>query len=41
MVKMTEFASRRKQLLANMGSCTVAIIAAAPERIRNADGDYP
>lgn len=40
-VTAAEFATRRKQLLAKMGPHTVAIVAAAPEYIRNGDGDYP
>lgn len=40
-MKMSEFAERRKKLMAQMGTNTLGIIAAAPERIRNGDGEYP
>jgi len=36
-----EFAKRRKHLMQQMGANSIAIIAAAPEQIRNGDSHYP
>jgi len=38
---MTEFAQRRKKLMEKMEPGTLAILTAAPEKMRNADGEYP
>ena len=38
---MDEFARRRKQLMRMMGDDGIAIIASAPEKIRNRDTHYP
>ncbi len=40
MVKMTEYAKRRKQLMQKIGSNGVVILAAAPTARRNGDADY-
>lgn len=40
MNNLAEFAQRRQHLMAKMGKNTIAIIAAAPECLRNADSDY-
>ncbi len=39
-IENSEFIRRRKQLMEKMGPRSIAIIAAAPERYRNADADY-
>ncbi len=36
-----EFAKRRKQLMRMMGEGAIAILPAAPQRIRNRDAEYP
>lgn len=36
-----EFAKRRKQLMRMMGDGAIAILPAAPQRIRNRDAEYP
>ena len=36
-----EFARRRRRLMQMMGAGAIAILAAAPERVRNRDVDYP
>lgn len=41
MVKMTEYASRRKHLMQQIGSNSVVVLPAAPEVIRNGDAHYP
>lgn len=41
MISQQEFARRRKQLMRMMGKGAIAIIPAAPERIRNRDVEYP
>ncbi len=40
MVNHNEFAARRQQLMQKMGKNTIAIIAAAPEYIRNGDAHF-
>ena len=40
-MKPTEYTRRRKQLMQLMGPGSIAIIPAAPEKIRNADTHYP
>jgi Xaa-Pro aminopeptidase len=40
-IKAMEFAQRRQELIQKIGSNGVAIVTAAPECIRNADGHYP
>ena len=40
-MKSTEYTRRRKQLMQLMGPGSIAIIPAAPEKIRNADTHYP
>jgi Xaa-Pro aminopeptidase len=40
-VKATEFARRRKRLMQMMSRASVAILPAAPERLRNRDAEYP
>jgi Xaa-Pro aminopeptidase len=37
----TEFSKRRKQLMRMMGEGAIAILPAAPQRIRNRDAEYP
>ncbi len=41
MISKSEFARRRKSLMTKMGKGSVAIISAAPERIRSRDTHYP
>ena len=41
MISKKEFAARRKDLMSMMGHNSVAIIAAAPERVRSKDTYYP
>lgn len=41
LIKATEFAQRRRELMQKIGSNGIAIIAAAPESLRNADSHYP
>lgn len=41
MIKPTEYARRRRQLMRSMGEDSIAIISAAPERSRNRDVLYP
>src|SRR5699024_3048231 len=41
MIIPAEFKQRRERLMANMKPNSVAIIAAAPERVRNNDAEYP
>jgi Xaa-Pro aminopeptidase len=41
MIESKEFARRRKQLMRMAGNDAIAIIAAAPERVRNNDAHYP
>ncbi|MCD6038991.1 MAG: pepP [Gammaproteobacteria bacterium] len=41
MIKMTEFSKRRKQLMRQIGSTGIVILAAAPLSLRNGDADYP
>ncbi len=40
-MKMSEFARRRRQLMRMMGNGSIAIVPAAPERLRNRDVEYP
>lgn len=40
-ISAAEFAARRKRLMAQMGANSIAIITAAPERVRNRDVHYP
>lgn len=40
MIKMTEYAKRRKQLIQKIGSKSVIILPSAPEAIRNGDYHY-
>ncbi len=40
MIKMTEYARRRKTLMKQIGSSGIIILPAAPEVARNADADY-
>ncbi|HQU16143.1 MAG: Xaa-Pro aminopeptidase [Chromatiales bacterium 21-64-14] len=39
-MKMSEFARRRRQLMRMMGTDSIAILPAAPERVRNRDVEY-
>jgi Xaa-Pro aminopeptidase len=41
MIPRLEFARRRRQLMRMIGRDAIAIVAAAPERIRNNDAHYP
>lgn len=41
MLKMTEFAKRRKELMRQIGPQGIVILAAAPVAVRNGDYDYP
>ncbi len=41
MISTKEFARRRKQLMRMMGRDSIAIVPAAPEKIRNRDVEYP
>jgi len=41
MVKMSEYAKRRKQLMAKIGSTGIAILPASTEILRNGDATYP
>lgn len=41
MIKMTEFAKRRKQLMQKMGPTGIVILAAAPVSTRSGESDYP
>lgn len=41
MIKMTEFAKRRKQLMQQIGSSGIAILTAAPIVLRSGESDYP
>jgi Xaa-Pro aminopeptidase len=41
MINATEFARRRRHLMELIGSDGVAVLAAAPERVRNRDSTYP
>jgi Xaa-Pro aminopeptidase len=41
MISTKEFARRRKQLMRMMGKDSIAIVPAAPEKIRNRDVEYP
>lgn len=41
MIKMTEFAKRRKQLMQQIGPSGIVIITAAPLLHRNADSEFP
>ena len=36
-----EFKARRKELMAQMEANSIALLAAAPARLRNGDADYP
>lgn len=40
MIKMTEYAKRRKQLIQKIGPNSILILAAAPEVLRNGDAHY-
>ena len=40
-MKMSEFARRRRQMMRMMGNGSIAIVPAAPERLRNRDVEYP
>ncbi|MDT8383698.1 MAG: Xaa-Pro aminopeptidase [Gammaproteobacteria bacterium] len=40
-ITRTEFARRRKRLMQMMGKASVAILPAAPNRMRNRDAEYP
>lgn len=40
-MKTSEFARRRRQLMRMMGNDSIAILPAAPERLRNRDVEYP
>ncbi|MEO6696550.1 MAG: aminopeptidase P N-terminal domain-containing protein, partial [Gammaproteobacteria bacterium] len=40
-MQKTEFASRRKRLMQMMGAGAIAILPAAPVRLRNRDAEYP
>lgn len=40
-MNQTEFARRRRQLMDLMGPDSIAIVPAAPERVRNRDVEYP
>ena len=39
-IKPAEFTRRRKRLMQMMGKASVAILPAAPTRIRNRDAEY-
>ncbi len=41
MIKMTEFAKRRKQLMQKIGPTGIVVVFAAPPASRNGDADYP
>lgn len=41
MIKMTEYARRRKDLMRDIGPNGIAIVQAAPEVVRNNDAEYP
>ncbi len=41
MIKMSEFAKRRKQVMQKIGSTGIMILVAAPELPRSGDADYP
>jgi Xaa-Pro aminopeptidase len=41
MIPASEYARRRRQLMRTIGKDAIAIVAAAPERIRNNDAHYP
>jgi Xaa-Pro aminopeptidase len=41
MITLAEFARRRRQLMRTIGRDAIAIVPAAPERIRNNDAHYP
>ncbi len=41
MIKMTEFAKRRKRLMKHIGSTGIVILVAAPVSIRSGESDYP
>lgn len=41
MIKMTEFAKRRKQLMQQIGSAGIVILVAAPVSLRSGESDYP
>jgi Xaa-Pro aminopeptidase len=41
MIKMTEFAKRRKQLMQKIGPHGIVILSSAPTARRNGDADYP
>jgi Xaa-Pro aminopeptidase len=41
MINATEFARRRRHLMELIGNDGVAVLAAAPERVRNRDSTYP
>ncbi|MER3547293.1 MAG: Xaa-Pro aminopeptidase, partial [Rhodanobacteraceae bacterium] len=41
MITQAEFAQRRKTLMRMAGESAAIIVAAAPERIRNADSAWP
>lgn len=41
MIKMTEFAKRRKQLMQTIGRHSIVILSSAPSVIRNQDCEYP
>ncbi|MDE2248059.1 MAG: aminopeptidase P N-terminal domain-containing protein, partial [Xanthomonadaceae bacterium] len=40
-IAATEFARRRRQLMQMAGGDAVVLVAAAPERMRNADAAWP
>ena len=40
MIKMTDYAKRRKHLMQQVGQSGVVILPAAPEIIRNGDSHY-
>lgn len=40
-ITLAEYQRRRKQLMRMMGADSIALLAAAPERIRNRDSHYP
>ena len=40
-ITLKEFSSRRKKLIEQMGSNSIAILPSAPVRVRNRDVDYP
>src|ERR1700722_8411417 len=41
MIKMSEYAKRRKELMQQIGSSGIVILASAPLVYRNADCEYP